>query len=299
MGRFGSKQYILTQAEDGSKSWVIEHDTAIRPFLWKLIPYNATAVNTTVTLTVPTLKNGTPSTLTAVVKNSSGAIVTGGTVVFATKIGSGSTVSSGSITNTTGTVTYSFTPSASGTATITASFTGAAGVTNDSSASKSATVAKKTVTNAVTVTTANWSESWDGSGSLQPDGMQNLYTGYYSSSRGSNRSWIGWTVAAIPSGATNIKATVRLKNDHWFNNLGGTLSYGVHSLTGKPSGKPSAPSITGSVWSPKNEYVTFTVAGWKASTKGIVLQAKTTSNEEYGYFSKLAANSTLTITYEV
>jgi hypothetical protein len=78
-----------------------------------------------------------------------------------------------------------------------------------------------------------WSRSWDSGFNVRHTNGQ-ISQGYYSSSDGNQRSWVGFDFAQIQSdltGATVVKVEFYLYYDHWYNNAGGTAIIGTISST--------------------------------------------------------------------
>lgn len=103
---------------------------------------------------------------------------------------------------------------------------------------------------------ATWSRAWDSS--LNPVSTNGeLRQGYYSSSNGNQRSWVGFDFNQIQSdlsGATVIKVEFYLYYDFWYFNDGGTAVIGTISSTAT-----SAPSYDGTKDNQDRKRVSFTI----------------------------------------
>jgi hypothetical protein len=282
-----------TSEWDGTK-WV---DMSRRLISYAWVP--TTSIPVTMTMTAPTTgRTGAPVTLTATVIRSGTTTGATGTVTFHTSSPTGPQIGSGTL-NAAGTVSVQYTlPTSAQTLTIHAVYepTG-----TYAEATRSLTVkVTAPVTGTVTIPPA-WAASYKGDGSLRTTNP--LYRGYYDSTNGDQKSFIGWAKPTLPAGATVTKVEVYLFAEWWWSNGGGTLSVGVHGHASKPATAPATPAQAAtSTWTAKSggKWITLPVdQGWASGTlRGVCLRPAggTTSQTAYSYYSG-GTSPQLRITY--
>lgn len=146
---------------------------------------------------------------------------------------------------------------------------------------------------------ATWSQAYRQAGPFTGSNPStNLYYGYVGDSfNGRQSSLVGFdytTIASLLSGSTVTKVELYLQPLHTWSDSGGTVYFGIHNNSTKPSNYSSAVVVKNYVSSDKVHKGTYiyhqisTEFGARfrdGTAKGVILQAPNNSNTFYGFMS--------------